>query len=390
MQRVKVAFLLISPGKAGVESVVKNILKYIDKQKVEPYLVASSEIMSYLNEFIENDHCLDLGYFFTQPKNRILLRIFKYLKYKLNFDSRKLTRWANKTELFLNKNGIQIVHAHLVWDYYIASELKTRNPKIVYINTMHGTLALDPADDYFPFFDRNTILKIIGNVSIFTSACNYFFDLLKMWKVNIEKAYLIPNGIVNEDIPEKDRSDEILNICFMGGGRPHQKGGDLLIHALKIILEDEKITHFKLLVYGSVPENSKERVLAETLGLNDHVVWQGFAEPPLHLRGMEISDVFVLPSRHEGVANTLMEAIGYNLPIIATNVGGTPELIVHNKNGLLCYPDARDLADKLKILLLDKNLRHKFAKENESIKQKYYWQKVVKDYANLYLEALAK
>ncbi len=61
MTKIKVAILLVSPGKAGVESVVGNILRYIDKEKVELYLISSSEIAPYYVGLVPEERVLVLG-----------------------------------------------------------------------------------------------------------------------------------------------------------------------------------------------------------------------------------------------------------------------------------------------------------------------------------------
>jgi len=387
MKRIKVALLLISPGKAGVESVIGNILKYLPNDKVEVFLISSTEIASYYLDLIKADHHLVLGNFFNKTSNKYLFWIQRYLKHKLKLDERKLNRWTKKSLAFLEKNDIKTMHANLVWDYWVASKIKELRPDIRYINTMHGTLALDPLDDYFPFFQRETILRILSNVDVFTSACQYFIDLLQLWKIPLRQTEIISNGI-DKDLAahrKETNSESIVKICFMGGGRPHQKGGDLLIYALRILNDELKVNNFKLIVYGEVPLNSKEKSLAVMLGLNEKIEWRGFVEPPLHLEGMKESDIFVLPSRHEGVANTLMEAIGMELPIIATKVGGTPEVIKDGVNGILCFVDARDLASCLALLIKDENIGNKFSLENKVRKSQFYWENICKEYEILYL-----
>lgn len=387
MSKTKVAIMLVSPGKAGVESVVYNILKHFNSAQVELYLICSAEIAPYYSEVIDSEKCLILGTFFNKPYNKYLQWASRYWKHKFKSDEKKLNRWAQKALKFIYKHKITCMHANLVWDYKMASSIKEIRPDITYINTMHGTLALDPTDDYFPFFPRPTILKMLSNADLFISACQYFIDLLQLRQVPLRKTVIVPNGI-DENLTHNylsDTENKVVKLCFMGGGRPHQKGGDILIYALKLLIDEFKISNFKLLVFGNVPLQSKERELANDLKLNANIEWRGFIEPPKHLIGMEESDIFVLPSRHEGVANTLMEAIGMGMPIVATKVGGTPEVIVNEVNGLLCFPDAHDLAEKLAILIKDASLREKMSRGNQVIRSRYTWTEICKQYEKAYI-----
>jgi len=387
MSRIKVAIMLVSPAKAGVESVVLNIFKFFKSDKIELFLICSAEIAPYYAEFVAPEKLLILGKFFNKPSNKYVQWATRFWKRKFKTDEKKLNRWAQKSLKFINTHNIVCMHANLVWDYYIASTIKNLRPDLKYFNTMHGTLALDPSDDYFPFFHRPVILKMLSNADVFISACKYFINLLQIRQVPLRKTILIPNGIDQEWMHNYSPNIEnkIVKLCFMGGGRPHQKGGDILIYALKLLIDRHNISNFKLLIFGNVPLHSKERELANDLNLNANIEWHGFIEPPMHLKGMEESDIFVLPSRHEGVANTLMEAIGMSMPIVATNVGGTTEVIMNDINGLLCFPDAHDLAEKLAILIANSNLRAKFSLANQTIRNQYIWPTVCKLYESAYL-----
>lgn len=386
MSKTKVAFLLISPGKAGVENVVRQIIKGLDTSQTEPYLICSAEIAPYFNSLLDKAHVLVLGTFFKRPKGALRSRLYPFINNRLQLENRKLKRWSVRAEKFLDRNGIRIMHAHLVWDYFIASEIRKRRADLAYINTMHGTLALDPADDYYPFFERSQILGMLSNADVFTSACRYFFDLLRLWRIAMPKNVLIPNGIETDESEQMPHAAHTFVWCFMGGGRPHQKGGDLLMHALYHLIHTFGKTEFKLLVYGNVTSGSKDKMLAEQLGLNPYIEWRGFVEPPAHLDGLRAADAFVLPSRHEGVANTLMEAIGLGLPVVATRVGGTPEYIKDGENGLLCYPDAMDIAVKLNSLMNDTSLQEKMRRNNLEVCRKYFWDEICNAYAALYRE----
>lgn len=113
---------------------------------------------------------------------------------------------------------------------------------------------------------------------------------------------------------------------------------------------------FRVLLVGSGPEREKLQNLA-TGRLAGRVCFAGDSNRvPEMLNAM---DVFVLPSLGEGMSNTLLEAMACGLPVVATNVGGNPEVIEDNINGWLFPPgDAGLLADKLTILARDNKLIH--------------------------------
>lgn len=119
----------------------------------------------------------------------------------------------------------------------------------------------------------------------------------------------------------------------------------------------------RLLVVGEVAfwadEYGEElRALADRLDLNGRVIWAGFrADVPELLR---LCEVLVLPSRNEPFGRVLIEAMATAKPVVATNSGGAPEIVVPNETGLLVPPeDAQGLAEALVQLLSDAALRER-------------------------------
>lgn len=97
--------------------------------------------------------------------------------------------------------------------------------------------------------------------------------------------------------------------------------------------------------------------LAEELGIRDGVEFAGMQEnvyPYLH-----DADIFLLPSSYEGIPMTIVEAMGTGLPIVATAVGGVPDLIRNGENGLLVPCDTDAVADACIRLMQDAALRER-------------------------------
>jgi glycosyltransferase involved in cell wall biosynthesis len=112
----------------------------------------------------------------------------------------------------------------------------------------------------------------------------------------------------------------------------------------------------RLILVGSGPECANLRSLARELGISDRCTFQA-AEPDVSawLRTM---DIFVLPSISEALSNSLMEAMGCGCAVVASNAGGSSELITSGRTGLLFDSgDVEDLAEKLKRLVESRELR---------------------------------
>lgn len=125
-------------------------------------------------------------------------------------------------------------------------------------------------------------------------------------------------------------------------------------------------TGLKLAIVGSGPCESDLRSLAGALGIEGDCVFQpATAQPGDWLRGM---DIFVLPSLTEALSNALMEAMACGCCVVASRVGGNPELVQHLETGLLFESrDAAGLAAALDLLIAQPGLRSELAKRSNSV-----------------------
>ena len=82
---------------------------------------------------------------------------------------------------------------------------------------------------------------------------------------------------------------------------------------------------------------------------------------------LQAADLFVLPSSTEGLSNSLLEALSTGLPVLATSVGGTPDVIRHEVDGYLIPPDDRQAIKRgLLLLLSDETLRARLGKSGRT------------------------
>jgi sugar transferase (PEP-CTERM/EpsH1 system associated) len=145
----------------------------------------------------------------------------------------------------------------------------------------------------------------------------------------------------------------------------------------------------RLLLVGSGPE--REKLQSQAIGpLEGRVCFAGDSgRVPEMLNAM---DVFVLPSLGEGMSNTLLEAMACGLPVLATSVGGNPEIIENNVDGRLFTPgDADRLAAQLKLLAQEPALIHQLgtAARNRAI-ESFSMSRMLETYRRFYLDLAAR
>ncbi len=128
------------------------------------------------------------------------------------------------------------------------------------------------------------------------------------------------------------------------------KGHAILLEALQVLRRS--IPNVKLLFVGDGPLRGHLEAQVNRLGLNQAVIFAGHQEQSYDFINM--MDIFVLPSLHEGIPMVLLEALAMRRPVIATRVGGIPEVVSHGISGMLVSPANPDeLAAGLRHMVQD-------------------------------------
>ena len=123
------------------------------------------------------------------------------------------------------------------------------------------------------------------------------------------------------------------------GRLSREKGIDILLRAVALLPPGTR-ENVNVVIAGGGPAENELRTLSASLGIDDRVRFAGVVSPgPDLLAEYDASDLFVLPSRTEGVPRALLEARARLLPVVATSVGGIPHLIRDGESGLIVPPD---------------------------------------------------
>ncbi len=144
------------------------------------------------------------------------------------------------------------------------------------------------------------------------------------------------------------------------------------------------------LLAGDGPERAKMEERARELGVADRVVFLGSRNDIPEL--LSACDVFILPSILEGLPLSILEAMSASKPVIATDIGGTNEIIIDGENGLLVPPgDSKALAEKIKLLLSDKSLAKRLAVSGkERVLREFSTEIMIERITNIYRDVIER
>lgn len=192
------------------------------------------------------------------------------------------------------------------------------------------------------------------------------------------RLFVIPNSIdcraIEPIVPrtrvELGLPDEAQIVLFVG--RLHrQKGVDLLLQAWQATAA--RVPHAWLVLAGDGPDG--EQLRRQSVGLaeplRNRIVWLRARRDVIAL--MKAADLLVLPSRWEGMPNVILEAMACSLPVIATSVEGSSELVVPGETGWLIPPgDSLALAAVLLESLADPSIRREFGRNGRKRAESLY------------------
>jgi len=199
----------------------------------------------------------------------------------------------------------------------------------------------------------------------------------------------IPNGVdVTRFAPAVDAAAARARAGFgpetvlFLGRLDEQKGLDTALVAWAGIVGRRPAA--QLVLAGAGPAQAALEAQASGLALGNRVRFLGARSDPETL--LQASQIFLLPSRSEGMSNALLEAMASGLACVASRIGGNSDVLEHGTTGLLVAPgDAGALADAVLALLEDPGLRNRLGKgARAAAVERYAMDRVVQRYADLY------
>ncbi len=364
MDKIKVMYIIPSLHIGGSERKVVDLAKYLDKDQFEPIVCCVSE-GGVLKQELDD------------------LSIKTYICHKKNkFDIFVLRRISN----FLKKEKVDIVHTFVstgkLWGRLAAMIAKTK----VIISTEES------------LFQPSKIAVLLEKTFskktdiIITNSRESKLSALKYTNLPEEKYKVIYNGInldrfknthINRNAKRLSlglHANDYVITCVARFDR--RKGHKYLIEAFSNL--DSTNRNLKLLLVGEGNELDTIKNLCSALGLQNNVIFTGSRNDIDEI--YQISDLFVLPSIEEGFGNVIVEAMASKVLVIATRVGGIPEIITHKHNGLLVNKENSDeLKEMIEYAINNENDVQEMIKNAYEDISKFDIKNIIKQYEDLYV-----
>ena len=331
-------------------------------------------------------------------ENHMKVRPFRNLVQPLH-PSKDTLALMNLT-LFLKANHYHIVHTHNSKAGFIGRLAAKLAGVPVIIHTVHG----------FAFHDQEPPSRqiLFRNLERLASHCCHKMIFISQplvdWAIreriaSEEKIVKIYSGIELDLFRpvSKDRRNKIRKKWNLKQNAPvigivsklwEGKGHVVLIEAFKALRKE--IEDAVLVIVGEGLLYDKLVGVVNGNGLRDSVLFTGFQMDVSEI--IATFDVAVLPSFFEGMGRVLLEAMAMGKPVVASRVGGIPDLVEDGVNGLLVRPgNVKELADALKIMLNGKKLAEKMGNEGrERVKEQFSADAMVRSIEKVYREVLTK
>lgn len=217
--------------------------------------------------------------------------------------------------------------------------------------------------------------------------CNRFIVLSESWKERFsevipnEKMTVIENySIVKDGINRSQCHNQVL---FLGAIN-QMKGCYDMVDVIKRVAE--VVPDIKMVVAGAGEiEQVKSKAIAE--GVAEHFAFPGWVRGEQKEKLLKESDVFFLPSYTEGMPMSVLDAMGYGLPIVASNVGGIPRIVHEGENGFMREPgDTAGFTEAIIQIMTSDAMRINMGKQSmEIVKERYSLEKHIELLENVYV-----
>ncbi len=287
---------------------------------------------------------------------------------------------------------VSLIHLHSP----LTPSIKTSVPIVLTIHTpmkidaMHYEV-VDPhsfaekmQSRYFTPFMESQLLKISN---VITAVSPSVAKELSLYGVDPKKIPVVWNGVDEKVFTPAHKPKKEKYILYTGGLRA-RKGLPDLIRSVAILKKTNP--DIKLIICGTGPLLPKLKEQVRNLDIEKNVEFLGRVDRATLIQAYQNAALQVVPSIYEGLPTVLLEGMSCELPVVATNIEGSRDLISTNENGVLVPPRCpTEMALAIARLWMDEVLRKEMGKKaRETVLRNYTWERIVNNFIQIYENAL--
>lgn len=340
---MKILHVIDSEGFYGAETVLVNLVSEQKNQGIEATIVN-------MRRSNPSDNNLE-----TEARKKRITFAAVPLKAGLDISG------AWQIVQFANQNRFDIIHSHGYKPNILLGLMPKAVRKIPMVTTLHGWTSTNTFSKMRLYEQLDLFsLKFMDAVILVTEAMK---DHPKLKKKHL-KLQVVNNGIPQSDFDSTALDKEIKNFCSKSfvlgaiGRLSKEKGFEYLIEALKLLTEQG--VEARVIIIGEGPERSFLEEIVNKGNLQQKIWMPGWRSSARNY--IPLFSVFVISSLTEGLPITLLEAMQAKVPVIATRVGGIPEVLDKGTAGILVRPgSATALAEGITHIRADRQFAHKLA-----------------------------
>ena len=300
-------------------------------------------------------------------------------------------RYENRFQKYLADvmKSFDIVNLHFLHDWGFTPEIIEHGNFVV---SPWGSDIINPPGENLPGDELISIRKNLLQQSDLVTTCGKSFAGItaEYASIDVEDIAILPFGVdLKQFAPRDDKNvqndqrNNKFKIGFYKGFRPVY-GATYLVRALPTVLEE--FPSLRLHMIGDGPEKEMCQQLAGHLNVDFSITWvdrQPHANIPNYL---DMWDLTIIPSVCESFGVAALESSAVGVPVIASDVHGLPDTVIHSKTGRLVPPQSPEqLADEILNLLCDPITRWEMSKAGQEFVRKHFdWNKNIHDWIGAY------
>lgn len=287
----------------------------------------------------------------------------------------------------LQDHRIDMLHVQCVSSNGAYAMYAKRELDLPLVMTAQGERTMDATNLYQRSGYMNRILRdLLEHANHITACSRHTLEDLEEYfgKPLGLRANVVYNGVNLPDFETAPRFEHPQPYVLGIGRMVAQKGFDTLLEAFHKV--DSPLYH--LLLAGDGPERPGLEQLALKLGMEKRVKFMGACDRAKTASLFKGCSFFVLPSRYEPFGIVNLEAMAAGRAVVATQVGGVPEFVIEEQNGLLVPPDEpAAMAEAMRRLMADHELRLQLGRQGQARARAFGWDSIAEQYRRVYTAA---